>query len=63
MKHAFLILAHDEPYILEVLLGQLSKGADDIYVHVDKKVADEEFDKIKSICVAYGGGTVGFYEN
>ena len=55
MKHAFLILAHNEPYILEVLLGQLSKGADDIYVHVDKKVADEEFDKIKSICVAYGG--------
>ena len=55
MKHAFLILAHNEPYILEVLLGQLSKGDDDIYVHVDKKVVGADFDKIKSLCMAYGG--------
>ena len=63
MKHAFLILAHNEPYILEVLLGQLSKGDDDIYVHVDKKVVGADFDKIKSLCMAYGGGTIAFYEN
>lgn len=55
MKHAFLILAHNEPYILEVLLGQLSKGADDIYVHVDKKLLMKNLIRLNQYALLMGG--------
>ena len=37
MKHAFLIIAHSEPYILNILLKSLQHHDVKIYVHCDKK--------------------------
>lgn len=37
MKHAFLILAHNEPKILQTLITLLDNKNHDIYVHIDKK--------------------------
>ncbi len=36
-KHAYLILAHNNPKILEILVGMLDDERNDIYLHVDKK--------------------------
>ena len=38
MKHAFLIMAHHQFEILEVLLSLLDHADNDIYIHFDKKV-------------------------
>lgn len=38
MKHAYLILAHDEFGLLQTLIGCLDDGRNDIYVHIDRKV-------------------------
>ena len=38
MRHAFLILAHNEFQILKILLSMLDDGRNDIYLHIDKKV-------------------------
>lgn len=40
MKHAFLILAHNEWEILKTLVSCLDDERNDIYVHFDKKVKD-----------------------
>lgn len=37
MKHAFLIIAHNEYPILEVLLSMLDDERNDIYLHIDKR--------------------------
>lgn len=37
MKHAFLIMAHNEFKILEVLLSMLDDARNDIFLHIDKK--------------------------
>ena len=37
MKHAYLIMAHNEPEILKVLLSMLDDLRTDIYLHIDKK--------------------------
>ena len=37
MKHAYLIIAHNEPEILKRLLNLLDDQRNDIYLHVDKK--------------------------
>lgn len=37
MKHAYLIIAHHEPEILQLLISALDDGRNDIYVHIDKK--------------------------
>lgn len=36
-KHAFLILAHDNPKVLSFLLSQLDDERNDIYIHLDLK--------------------------
>lgn len=36
-KHAYLIIAHNEPKILEVLLGLLDDERNEIFLHVDKR--------------------------
>lgn len=36
-KHAFLLIAHNEPRILQVLLQLLDDARNDIYVHIDKR--------------------------
>lgn len=37
-KHAYLILAHNDPKVLELLVRLLDDSRNDIYIHVDKKV-------------------------
>lgn len=37
MKHAFLILAHDNPKVLSFLLKQLDAERNDVYIHLDLK--------------------------
>lgn len=37
MKHAFLIIAHNELKILNILLAMLDDSRNDIYLHLDKK--------------------------
>lgn len=39
MRHAFLILAHNEFQILKILLSMLDDGRNDIYLHIDKKMS------------------------
>lgn len=39
MKHAFLILAHNEFEILRLLMSRLDDSRNDIFIHFDKKVA------------------------
>ena len=38
MKHAFLILAHNEFDILKALVRSLDDVGNDIYIHFDRKV-------------------------
>lgn len=37
MKHAYLILAHNEWDVLSILLSKIDDARNDIYIHVDKK--------------------------
>lgn len=46
-KHAYLIMAHNEFYILEKLLKLIDDERNDIYLHIDKKTKNVDFDKIK----------------
>lgn len=48
-KHAYLIIAHNEFYILERLLKLIDDERNDIYIHIDKKVKDFDFDYFKKI--------------
>lgn len=48
-KHAYLIMAHNEFEILEKLLILLDDDRNDIYLHIDKKVKNFNFEKYKSI--------------
>ena len=45
VKHAYLILAHNNYYILERLIKLLDDERNDLFIHVDKKVDgfDEEY--------------------
>ena len=38
MRHAFLIIAHNEFKILQRLVSMLDSEGNDIYIHFDKKV-------------------------
>lgn len=40
MKHAYLILAHNEFWLLQVLVSCLDDARNDIFIHIDKKVQD-----------------------
>lgn len=44
MRHAYLIIAHNEPEILKILLNRLDDSRNDIFVHVDKKANFERVD-------------------
>lgn len=37
MKHAFLIMAHNEPAVLRTLLSMLDDSRNDIYLHIDRR--------------------------
>lgn len=47
-KHAYLILAHNQPEILEILLKELDIKENDIYIHLDVK-SDISKDHLKTI--------------
>lgn len=48
-KHAYLIIAHNEFYILERLIKLLDDKRNDIYLHIDKKVDDFDFDYFRKL--------------
>lgn len=35
-KHAYLIIAHNEPKVLETLLNCIDDRRNDVYLHIDK---------------------------
>ena len=45
MKHAFLIIAHNEYPVLRALLSMLDDERNDIYLHIDQRAA-ELYEKI-----------------
>jgi|WetSurMetagenome_2_1015567.scaffolds.fasta_scaffold07725_5 hypothetical protein len=56
MKHAFLIIAHNEPLILDVLMKKLSLNNDcDTFVYLDKKIKDSLLKQLKNIVKARKG--------
>lgn len=48
-KQAFLIMYHNDYYVLERLLKQIDSKNFDIYLHVDKKVKNFDFEYTKTI--------------
>lgn len=49
-KHAYLIMAHNNFRLLELLLLQLDDKRNDIYVHIDKKIKNFDFKYFLSVC-------------
>lgn len=49
MKHAYLIMAHNQFYILEVLLKLIDDERNDIFLHIDKKVSNFNVNYFKTI--------------
>lgn len=49
MKHAYLIMAHNEPYILERILKLIDDERNDIYIHIDKKWNDFDFEYFNKV--------------
>ncbi len=47
-KHAFLIMAHHQLPLLKKLIHQLDDERNDIYIHVDKKTADFDFEELRA---------------
>lgn len=43
-KHAYLIIAHNQPELLKILLKSLDYSDNDIYVHLDKKMGNISLD-------------------
>lgn len=54
MKHAFLIIAHNEYPVLEVLLSMLDDERNDIYLHIDKR-ATELYQQVKELKIQKAG--------
>lgn len=48
-RHAYLIMAHNEFDILEKQLILLDDYRNDLYIHIDKKVRNFDFDYYKNI--------------
>ena len=44
MRHAFLVIAHNNWWQLKKLIQQLDDESNDIYVHIDKKSKDFHID-------------------
>lgn len=45
MKHAYLIMAHSRPDLLQNLVSMIDDERNDIYTYIDKKVEDIELAK------------------
>lgn len=48
-KHAYLIIAHNNFYILEKMLRMIDDARNDIYLHIDKKTKNFNFEYFKSV--------------
>jgi hypothetical protein len=48
-KHAYLIMAHNNFYVLEKLLCLIDDERNDIYIHIDKKVEKFDFNYFKAL--------------
>lgn len=55
MKHAFLIMVHNEPYILNVLLSKLQHPNITCFIHIDKKVKGDQYFQLLSLVNKWGG--------
>lgn len=49
VKHAYCIIAHDEPLLLEKLVSMLDDPRNDIFIHVDKKTDINIYKNVKTI--------------
>lgn len=49
-KHAYLIIAHNQFQVLELLMKLLDSDYNDLYIHIDKKVKNFDFKKFESFC-------------
>lgn len=49
MKHAYLIMAHNEFGILEKIIKLIDDERNDLFIHIDKKVKDFDFKKFGEI--------------
>lgn len=49
LKHAFMIIAHNQFDILEKLIKLLDDERNDLYIHIDKKVKGFDFNKFNSL--------------
>lgn len=47
--HAYLIMAHNDFYVLETLLKMIDDERNDIYIHIDQKVKNFDFDHYRKI--------------
>lgn len=57
MKHAYLIIAHNEPDVLKTLLFMLDDERNDIYLHVDVR-AVELFNQFKDFQLNLNSATL-----
>lgn len=51
-RHAYLIMAHNNWYTLERLILLLDASWNDIYIHIDKKAKEFNFDYFSNLCRA-----------
>lgn len=58
MKHAYLIMAHHEPYILDILLSKLSHPDNTFFIHIDKKIKEHSRNQLEIIINKWGGEVV-----
>lgn len=47
-KHAYLIIAHNEPNILQTLVNLIDDERNDIFIHIDSKAEFSDFNNIKA---------------
>lgn len=48
IKHAYLIMAHNDPYVFHKLVSLLDDERNDIFVHIDKKADFSQFNDVKT---------------
>ena len=48
-KHAYMIIAHNEFDLLEILVRLLDDPRNDIYIHIDAKVKDFDFKSFQAL--------------
>ncbi len=49
MKHAYLIIAHNEPWLLKILVEMLDDERNDIYITIDSRTDITSFNDVKAI--------------